>query len=450
MSISTAIIELSARIQDAYTALSSKGASIPNVKNSYNLSSTIDTIQIDDGNLAYFIDGTLSSGLTLYNENVQVIRYYGLAYLWDTYEEINLPNAIGIAGSISTPTTSALTANIYTSFNRSKGIKRLILPKFKNTATGWQKTLLTGTNYLTACDHLDLRSCTGVPTTTASDQRIFGRANISSIAYGLNTCTSYEFANATGLKELILPNCYAIKTDTALSGCTALSSLTMQIPVKLNSGTVFDTNLNAFSTCINLKNVCLSGHNASYEIFYSTTGGELAQLFPYVETMTIDDYGSTNSFCAFNALSGSTTLKHLIIFGNRYNGTTIGADDATQLEQIDISCHSEYISRIFYDRSSFKNCPKLKLINIHGDCKSTTLFMVNNQYDVLSGVTSCHIWFFDDTGSFVNSLLTSFLNISQTADTFDHSNVIHFMQRNTRVTWSNAQSMWVEEDDMEL
>ena len=103
MSISTAIIELSSRIQNAYVALSAKGASIPNVKNSYNLSSTIDSIQIDDGNLACFIDGNLSTGLTLYNEDVQVIRYYGLAYLWNTYEEVNLPNAIGIAGAAASP-----------------------------------------------------------------------------------------------------------------------------------------------------------------------------------------------------------------------------------------------------------------------------------------------------------------------------------------------------------
>ena len=44
MSVATAIENLSGRIQDAYTALSAKGATMPADKNSYNLSSTIDTV----------------------------------------------------------------------------------------------------------------------------------------------------------------------------------------------------------------------------------------------------------------------------------------------------------------------------------------------------------------------------------------------------------------------
>lgn len=44
MSVATAIENLSGRIQDAYTALSAKGATMPAAKNSYNLSATVDTI----------------------------------------------------------------------------------------------------------------------------------------------------------------------------------------------------------------------------------------------------------------------------------------------------------------------------------------------------------------------------------------------------------------------
>lgn len=45
MSVASQIIDLSARIQDAYVALSAKGATMPETKNSYNLSSTILTVQ---------------------------------------------------------------------------------------------------------------------------------------------------------------------------------------------------------------------------------------------------------------------------------------------------------------------------------------------------------------------------------------------------------------------
>ena len=44
MSVASAIENLSARIQDAYSALSAKGATMPETKNSYNLSSTINTV----------------------------------------------------------------------------------------------------------------------------------------------------------------------------------------------------------------------------------------------------------------------------------------------------------------------------------------------------------------------------------------------------------------------
>lgn len=44
MSVATAITALSARIQDAYDAIESKGGEMPSVKNSYNLSAAIDSI----------------------------------------------------------------------------------------------------------------------------------------------------------------------------------------------------------------------------------------------------------------------------------------------------------------------------------------------------------------------------------------------------------------------
>ena len=44
MSIATAINDLSGRIQDAYEALSAKGATMPEKKDTWHLSATIDTM----------------------------------------------------------------------------------------------------------------------------------------------------------------------------------------------------------------------------------------------------------------------------------------------------------------------------------------------------------------------------------------------------------------------
>lgn len=44
MSIATAITALQGRVEDAYTALQAKGATIPATKNTYNLPTTIGTI----------------------------------------------------------------------------------------------------------------------------------------------------------------------------------------------------------------------------------------------------------------------------------------------------------------------------------------------------------------------------------------------------------------------
>lgn len=53
MSVATALTDLSGRIQDAYTALAAKGATMPATRNSYNLSSTIDTVPSGGGAQGY-------------------------------------------------------------------------------------------------------------------------------------------------------------------------------------------------------------------------------------------------------------------------------------------------------------------------------------------------------------------------------------------------------------
>lgn len=53
MSIATAINDLSGRIQDAYTALEAKGATMPVEKDTWHLSTTIDTIPAGGGDITF-------------------------------------------------------------------------------------------------------------------------------------------------------------------------------------------------------------------------------------------------------------------------------------------------------------------------------------------------------------------------------------------------------------
>ena len=94
MSIATALTDLSGRIQDAYTALSAKGATMPSVKNSANLSATIDTLGSGGTDyLALLLNNTSLDPLSSYESNeVTSIRTYSF-YLSQFLRNISLPNA---------------------------------------------------------------------------------------------------------------------------------------------------------------------------------------------------------------------------------------------------------------------------------------------------------------------------------------------------------------------
>ena len=223
MSIATAITDLSGRIQDAYTALSAKGATMPTTKDSYHLSATVDTIQAGGDNIKYMVDPNLSGGV-IYDEDVTLLRPYAFAYLISSVEEVNLPN-VTTTTNASTGAAS-LTATWSSVFNYCLGLKRLIMPKFINTST----VSLTSTfNRLSNLTCVVLPSWAGGPNGTASNPRIFGNANIKHIEYGKRNIDGYQFTDSTSLEELLIKNCDYFTTE-ALAGCTALSLLEMKMP----------------------------------------------------------------------------------------------------------------------------------------------------------------------------------------------------------------------------
>ena len=88
MSVATAIADLSGRIQDAYTALEGKGATIPEERTSYNLSATIDTIPSGGGSkYGCPIDGLLGeivNGELQYPSEGYNLSFDGLSAITNT------------------------------------------------------------------------------------------------------------------------------------------------------------------------------------------------------------------------------------------------------------------------------------------------------------------------------------------------------------------------------
>ena len=71
MSIATAITNLQGRVEDAYTALAAKGATIPATKNTTNLPSTIATIP-SGGTSVYGISSITQLAGKVVNGNLQI------------------------------------------------------------------------------------------------------------------------------------------------------------------------------------------------------------------------------------------------------------------------------------------------------------------------------------------------------------------------------------------
>ena len=111
MSIATAITDLKGRIEDAYDALEEKGATIPATKNTYNLPTTIGTIQGGGGttygmtveNIIGEVDanGQLvpTSSFSFMSNDIKSIPSYGLYHKFyknTALSSVSLPNLTSI------------------------------------------------------------------------------------------------------------------------------------------------------------------------------------------------------------------------------------------------------------------------------------------------------------------------------------------------------------------
>lgn len=114
MSIATAITDLSGRIQDAYTALSAKGATMPATKDSYHLSTAIESIPTGSPRI-YNIDGVGMFGQVVNGQLVapseqQELILSGVTQIADTHLQYGLYYNIGIS-SVSFPDLDLINAN---------------------------------------------------------------------------------------------------------------------------------------------------------------------------------------------------------------------------------------------------------------------------------------------------------------------------------------------------
>lgn len=143
MSIATAITDLSGRIQDAYTALSAKGATMPATKDSYHLSATVDSIP--NATPMYGIDGKgvfgeIQNGSLVEPNNQQHLEMVGLLSVGSRYSFwYGLYAAKGIS-SVSFPDLTAVSNQSFNYFGSSSTIKSLSMPKLSSIPDGSSTT----------------------------------------------------------------------------------------------------------------------------------------------------------------------------------------------------------------------------------------------------------------------------------------------------------------------
>lgn len=294
MSIARAIEDLEARVTLAYDAVESKGGTLPQTKNTYNLPTAISSIQTGE-DITPLLDPLKSTGLTIYNEDVTCLRNSAFANLGDTVKEVILPNVLGGTqtglGNLYPPQL-VTNANWWTAFQYAGGIEKIVMPKYiTTTASSGRSTI----NYLVNLKHVDLRSATGgmgANSTSSSSPRIFGAAPIEFWAWGIDVLQYYEFYQSTTLKELYLPNCKNGIGANSIAGCTNLEKITLGLPFYA------DWKINGTTALTNLKYVCFMKNDNITPVGGEYADGQLATTFPYCETLELKQSKDYSGFTA--------------------------------------------------------------------------------------------------------------------------------------------------------
>ena len=212
MTIASEITRIKTNIDNAYTALEAKGATIPSEKNSANLASTVNTITGGSSGETNYLgrivteDGVFQFPTESFSfslpDNVTSIGNYGLYYAF--FGRTNL--------------TSVDLSNVTSIDNY--GLQRAFRDCTSLTSTGLDNVTSIGIYGLSDA----FNGCTSLTSTGLDNVTSIGRSGLDSAFQDCTSLTSVDLSNVTSI-------CNSGLRD-AFYGCTSLTSLSFP---KLNS-----------------------------------------------------------------------------------------------------------------------------------------------------------------------------------------------------------------------
>ena len=211
MTIASEITRIKTNIDNAYTALEAKGATIPSEKNSANLASTVNTITGDSGETNYLGRIVTEDGVFQYPEenfsfslpdNVTSIGTNGLQYAFNGCTNLTSTGLNNV--------TSIGTNALHNAFN------------------GCTNLTSTGLNNVTSISDYGLQSAfQGCRRLTSVDLSSLASIDTGGLQFAFQNCTGLT---STGLNNVTSISDYGL--NYAFNGCTSLTSLSLP---KLNS-----------------------------------------------------------------------------------------------------------------------------------------------------------------------------------------------------------------------
>ena len=213
MTIASEITRIKTNIDNAYTALEAKGATIPSEKNSANLASTVNTIT-----------GSGSSGETNYLGRIVteegVLQFPSESFSFSLPDNVTSIGNYGLYGAFQVCTS--LTS---VDFSNLTSISDYGLPGAFNGCTGLTSVDLSN---VTGIGNYGLsstfNSCTSLTSVDLSNLQSIGDNGLLSAFRGCTSLTSVDLSNVTSIDNAGL--------SSAFDSCTSLTSLSFP---KLNS-----------------------------------------------------------------------------------------------------------------------------------------------------------------------------------------------------------------------
>lgn len=255
MSIASEITRIKTNIENAYNKAEEKGATIPDVKNSDNLASCIESVS--GGGSAYIgvpaydiVDGVIQENSSIGNvihDDVITINDSALRSYFD---------GCTINGIVSFPNLTVIKAyGLYYAFRNCSGITSANFKSLNNIWTFGFYYCFAGNSSLTEADLSSLKSIDANGMNNAFYGCNLNSINLSSLTTVKASGLANAFTNNSNLTDVDFSSLATLNTrglQKAFSGCTSLAKISFPALTDLGSA---DSLSDAFFNCAKLTEI---------------------------------------------------------------------------------------------------------------------------------------------------------------------------------------------------